>query len=251
MERTNFRVLGVTLPLGVFIKHTISAYEAEVLSYVAERTTIPVPIVIDSVQLKEDQFLLIMTRLPGNDLDSTFRDMTAEQTAHVTRQLSEFLAQIRAIPPPQPGVCGLGGGPIHDNRLSFGMYPWGPFGSVYEFHDYLVERAALRLDECEHPDEVLAVIKKSHSKCHRVYFTHGDFHPGNVLVDDEYNVTGIVDWEMAAWMPEYWDYTKSLYLPYYKSKKGKWFEVMTKIYPQYSDEIAAEIEIFNWRRCYN
>ncbi len=47
------------------------------------------------------------------------------------------------------------------------------------------------------------------------------------------------------------EYTKSLYLPYFKSKKGKWFEVMTKIFPQYSDEYAAEVAIFDWRKYYN
>ncbi|KAI0743236.1 kinase-like domain-containing protein [Irpex lacteus] len=204
MERSGFKVLGVTLPLGLFIKHTKNAYEAKVLPYVAEHTTIPVPTVIDNVQLEENHFLLIMTEMPGNSLDPIFRDMTAEQTARVVRQLSGLLAQIRAIPPPQPGVCGLGGGAIIDNRLSFSMHPWGPFPSVSDFHDCLIKRSALRLDECEHPDEVLSTIKKSHSKAHRVCFTHNDFHPGNILVDDEYNVTALVDWEMSAWMPEYW-----------------------------------------------
>ncbi|KAL1702251.1 kinase-like domain-containing protein [Schizophyllum commune] len=243
--------MGVTLRLNLFLKHTHHDYEATVLRYVAQHTSIPVPIVIDTLQLGEDHFLIVMSEIPGNDLDSTFRDMTEEQTAHVVRQLSLLLAQIRAIPPPQPGVCALGGEEIRDNRLSFSMKPWGPFSTVPEFHDYLIQRSELRLDECEHPAEVLSVIGKSHSKTHRVCFTHNDFHPGNIMVDDDFNVTGLVDWEMSAWMPEYWYYTKALYLPYYKSKKAKWYEIMTRIFPQYDDELSAEVEILFWRRCYN
>ena len=47
------------------------------------------------------------------------------------------------------------------------------------------------------------------------------------------------------------EYTKALYLPYYKSKKAKWYEIMTRIFPQYDDELSAEVEILSWRRCYN
>ncbi|KAI5825903.1 kinase-like protein [Schizophyllum commune Tattone D] len=244
--------MGFTLPLNVFLKHTHYEYEATVLRYVAQHTSIPVPIVIDTLHLGEDHFLIVMSEIPGNDLDSTFRDMTEEQTAHVVRQLSGLLAQIRALPPPQPGVCALGGGEIRDNRLSFSMKPWGPFSAVPEFHDYLIQRSELRLDECEHPAEVLSVIGKSHSKTHRVCFTHNDFHPGNIMVDDEFNVTGLVDWEMSRGCPNIgMEYTKALYLPYYKSKKAKWYEIMTRIFPQYDDELSAEVEILFWRRCYN
>ncbi|KAL1747903.1 kinase-like domain-containing protein [Schizophyllum fasciatum] len=207
LSDSRLTIRGVRLPsaLGLFIKYSRTPYEATVLPYVAARTSIPVPTVIDSVQIQEKLFALVITEMPGYDLDATFREMTDAQTAHVARQLSGLLAQIRALPHPQaPQVCGLDGGPIYDNRLSYDMYPWGPFASVPEFHEYMVKRSDLRFDNCEDPEAVLAVLRQSHSKPHRVCFTHGDFHPGNILVDDDFNVTAILDWEMAAWMPEYW-----------------------------------------------
>ena len=38
-------------------------------------------------------------------------------------------------------------------------------------------------------------------------FTHSDITPRNILVKDG-KITAIVDWEMAGWYPEYWEYTR-------------------------------------------
>jgi aminoglycoside phosphotransferase (APT) family kinase protein len=34
-------------------------------------------------------------------------------------------------------------------------------------------------------------------------FTHADIAPRNVMVDEQKNITGILDWESAGWYPEY------------------------------------------------
>ncbi len=36
--------------------------------------------------------------------------------------------------------------------------------------------------------------------------THGDIAPRNILVDESGRITGIIDWELAGWYPEYWEY---------------------------------------------
>lgn len=54
---------------------------------------------------------------------------------------------------------------------------------------------------------------------YRIYFTHTDLNPRNILVDEAvrqdgsrgWRVTRIPDWEMAGHYPEYWEYTKALY----------------------------------------
>ena len=48
------------------------------------------------------------------------------------------------------------------------------------------------------------VVRRAHAGPHRICLTHNDLGPHNILVDDEWNITGIVDWEACAWMPEYW-----------------------------------------------
>ncbi|KAK0186168.1 hypothetical protein F5146DRAFT_171719 [Armillaria mellea] len=44
---------------------------------------------------------------------------------------------------------------------------------------------------------------------HDIVFTHGDLWDHNIMVDQGH-ITGIVDWEWAGWLPEYWEYTSIL-----------------------------------------
>jgi serine/threonine protein kinase len=46
---------------------------------------------------------------------------------------------------------------------------------------------------------------------HGIVFTHGDLRPDNIIVKNN-RVTAIIDWEMAGWYPEYWEFAKAFYL---------------------------------------
>ncbi len=37
--------------------------------------------------------------------------------------------------------------------------------------------------------------------------THGNILPTNILIDNNYVPVGLIDWQCAAWMPEYWELT--------------------------------------------
>lgn len=50
------------------------------------------------------------------------------------------------------------------------------------------------------------------SRTHESVFTHSDFFFSNVLVDGG-RLSGVVDWEGAGFMPEYWDFTKAMRSP--------------------------------------
>lgn len=45
-----------------------------------------------------------------------------------------------------------------------------------------------------------------------IYFSHGDFHFGNIMVSQHPGkpvvVTGVIDWEEAGWYPSYWEFCK-------------------------------------------
>ena len=45
---------------------------------------------------------------------------------------------------------------------------------------------------------------------HSIVFSHGDMHAHNILIQDGH-VVGILDWEMAGWYPEYWEWCKALW----------------------------------------
>ena len=39
-------------------------------------------------------------------------------------------------------------------------------------------------------------------------FTYGVIAPRNMLVNESCRITGIVDWELTGWYPEFWEYAK-------------------------------------------
>lgn len=49
---------------------------------------------------------------------------------------------------------------------------------------------------------------------HKWHFTHGDMGPHNILVENG-RISAVLDWELAGWYPEYWEYVKMIqYLPF-------------------------------------
>lgn len=180
------------------------------------------------------EVLILMTRLPGEPFVDGFQrgSMSADEVAHFEDTLRDWFSQLRALPPPNPrGVCGFGGGPCKSDRVHHDRM-FGPFPSVSELHDYLFTTVLL-----EHQDRLHTFAQKSHSKAHRICFTHGDIHPNNLLVSGN-RLTGLVDWECAGWYPEYWDFTKAVYR---RQRFVEWLESFQRVFPQYHDELDVEM----------
>ncbi|OQE28227.1 hypothetical protein PENFLA_c005G10800 [Penicillium flavigenum] len=55
-----------------------------------------------------------------------------------------------------------------------------------------------------------------------------DIAPRNILVDEENNATGVIDWEYAGWYPEYWEYAQIMRPAF----GGDWSVWMDKTAPQ-------------------
>ena len=87
----------------------------------------------------------------------------------------------------------------------------GPFSCAREFHVQNFNTAYPTYTS--EPDErTKLLIAQRKDKKFRIVLTHGDLLPHNILSDDDGRPIGIVDWEAAAWLPEHWEMTRSLYL---------------------------------------
>ncbi|KAF8914608.1 hypothetical protein CPB85DRAFT_1433606 [Mucidula mucida] len=113
--------------------------------------------------------------------------------------------------------------------------PRGPWLSVTDFHAALVSRARIVV-----PPEVSDVVWRSNPSKKRIR--------DRIEFDQDYNVTGIIDWEASAWLSEYWEYTKALFLPW--NRKGWWYEIMTDVFAQYEMERRAEYYIWKYREIF-
>lgn len=69
---------------------------------------------------------------------------------------------------------------------------------------------------------------------HHIVFAHGDFRPQNIMVKDGI-VTGIIDWELSGWYPEYWEFAKSLHAWRWQNDWGEYLmDILRPYYPEHA-----------------
>ncbi|KAE8312066.1 kinase-like domain-containing protein [Aspergillus transmontanensis] len=118
---------------------------------------------------------------------------TKESICH---QTWNFVSEIRTVPSPHDGIfqCAADGSPSKDPLLE------DLRARIYERYLYF----GVRRYEHELPDML--------PRSDRAVFTHGDIAPRNIMVDENANITGIIDWEYAGWYPDHWEYARILRL---------------------------------------
>ena len=184
--------------------------EARSMLFVSQNTSIPVPKVHAAFSHKDFTYIL-MERIPGDRLSEGWVQRSEDSKARILAQLRCFVEQLRSIPPPDGvGVANVDGGPVYDQRLPKRSF-WGPFPTIHHFHRAL--RFQIDSEDFSNDKRVaypgLAELCAFHNQTWpKSVFTHGDLSSLNVLARGD-KVVGIIDWETAAWMPPYWEYTSA------------------------------------------
>ncbi|OBS25991.1 hypothetical protein FPOA_06521 [Fusarium poae] len=183
-----------------------SLAEAQAMQFISKATTIPVPRVYYAFEHKGRVYIL-MERIQGQSLWNDWCHRSPESRARILDQLRSMIAELRRLQPENDmGISNVVGGPIYDQRLPK-KSTWGPFRTIGEFHQEL--RNGIKPDDISHestPTDLQRLVSFHEKDIGRSIFTHGDLSSMNILVRGD-NVVGIVDWETAAWMPPYWEYT--------------------------------------------
>jgi len=91
--------------------------------------------------------------------------------------------------------------------------------------------------------------------------THGDLHPRNIMVKWEADqedagampqkrrlkVTGIIDWDLSGWYPEYWEYVRALSTVEMKGPLADWCEFLpTTAIGEWPVEFSIDLLISRW-----
>ncbi|KAJ1963866.1 hypothetical protein GGI12_001793 [Dipsacomyces acuminosporus] len=189
--------------------------ELRAMQYVAEHTNINIPKIysaeetVDKYDTKVVQ--ITMERINGVELSEALDTMDKTK---ILQNLKQAIQELRSIENPHESyVCSVDGGQVKDYRISWGS-PVGPFNDEEEFNDVLLSGTITG---------------------HKSVLTHADLKPSNILVDEDCNVY-IIDWECCGFYPEYWEYTKSLYLINYYTE---WIEAMAWIF---GDKFSADLK---------
>lgn len=167
---------------------------------------------------------IIMDYIEGSLLVKIWDDLNNDNKNKIKNQLSEFLKIMRSI---EFNFIGsiisidneLIPGPVTDYNIAEGknINKWdrGPFLCIEE---WLISGLLLEINNIDNNyiiNKVLNLIdylKKGHnlfdSKYVKFVLSHGDFDMWNIIVDKEFNVKGIIDWEYSGSYPIYYEYIK-------------------------------------------
>lgn len=162
---------------------------------------------------------ILMEKLPGKSLRWSLA--SEDQRTRVLSGLADAFIELHKHPLPRMGALQLNP-EIGTNRQfareslldleNSHLAGLGPFTSVEEYHTssirlilnhilreekytsqpvdaYLIHRFLL--------DAVTKIPPSSHDQTSQFYLKHADDKGDHILVDDEYNITGIIDWEWA------------------------------------------------------
>ncbi|KAF3921211.1 hypothetical protein ABW21_db0204116 [Orbilia brochopaga] len=228
---------------GQYLKHgTIVAVEREAatLRFIKRSTSIPVPDVLKTWESGEEDTShgkqrgrLLMSEIPGEALNDAWPRMNEQARSTVIIELQKHLKELRSLPQIErkqgwialasDGINGVCDDSISDNRD-----PIGPFETEQLFNEYLLRNIERFVPH------VAPGFRARLQANHGVSFSHADLDPSHIIVDTETgNIIGIIDWEMAGWWPDYWEYRKA--------RTGKrhadwWVELVGGAMDSYDDE---------------
>ncbi|KAF8153006.1 kinase-like domain-containing protein [Crassisporium funariophilum] len=230
------------LPFGIYIKKAFNAFEEVTATrYVEENTSIPVPHIFDCVSAgnskRPREGLIVMQAVLGEELGTQgipLHALSEQQQDIFVETLRGWFEQLRSLPPPDERIISgfLGGGLFSFRIGDIIGKPFGPYPSQHEFHaeDFCTP---WKSDD----EELNRALDIRSTTQYKICLTHGDLTPHNILVDKNFRPVALIDWETASWMPEYWEYTRALYV---RERYVGWREAFKRIFPGYESELIVE-----------
>ncbi|KAK7513049.1 kinase-like domain-containing protein [Phyllosticta citriasiana] len=216
--------------------------EAAAMRFVASRTSIPVPQVHEAYE-KDGLGYIRMSKVHGHLLSEAWKSLTFEKRHHVVEQLRQYVQELQQIRGDFYGA--LWRLPSEDTffkhfaAVTTDQIRYGPFDSRREYNKGLIEalrnsrpRGVLSESDQALAEEVLALNDEEKTFC------RGDLHRGNILVDDDAKITGIIDWEAAGFSITGQDY----FVCKWGARDAEWMEAVETKFSSWEQSSLRPLE---------
>ena len=177
-----------------------------------------------------------MDYVEGDTLSKVWLSFSGDQKLDIARQLRDILKGIRSIELPEGTRIGAyAGDQIRDTRV-YDTHTAPACRDEKEFNDYLITSLIPRT-----PPVLRSAFARRLRTNHSIVFTHGDLAPRNIIVRDG-KIVALLDWEVAGWYPEYWEYVK--YFQRVGTDVWDWWRYAEDIFPEaYEDELLDYVAL--------
>jgi hypothetical protein len=192
--------------------------EIATMRIIRQRTSIPVPRIFDFDVSMDEEFgypYILMECLSGRTLDNRLaRSIPQEHLDKVAKQFANVFAELQTLTFSRIGrlYCGE----TADQRVELIPMKWhcspGPLRTSLEYF-YNQRQRQNKIIMALHPGDadwltacwvlkIALALTVIEDRVHGPFpLCHLDLHYGNLLFDDEYNLTGVIDWEDAQAAP--------------------------------------------------
>lgn len=186
---------------------------------------------------------MFMTRLPGDTLQDRWTTMNVQEKMHVRLLLDNMLLDLRKVDLPDKSPMGsVSGRHSCKDCRRYVRVSADPIYDESHFNEFLTRSEKSRAST-GYRRWITSMLRHDH----RILLTHGDLHPGNIIVDtDEQGrmSVGLIDWEMGGFYPEYWEMLKVMNTRAI-TDSSDWWEFLPQCIMGYDQEIAVDRMIEN------
>jgi thiamine kinase-like enzyme len=147
-------------------------------------------------------------------------------------EIKKYLNELRNI---KGNILGsINNGP-YNNCLFQDPKPEKSFSNINQFNDYWINKVKEIM-----PNYHILAIKNVLPSNRDIVFSHGDLTTKNIIIKDN-KIVSIIDWELAGWYPESWEYFRMLS---YSVDDEKWHDGVSKIIKPYYIDYLMYKHIF-------
>ncbi|KAG5727189.1 hypothetical protein E4T56_gene3645 [Termitomyces sp. T112] len=236
------------MPFNTVLKCGERVREDEALSMKLARSLgLPVPrVLFYSDDEDAGGGIIWMTRVPGDLLSQVWRDLSDVERSSIMGELHQCFVRLRECKNPRsPKISSITGTWIRSFRADSGVIPVCLDKS--ELFRYLVRprNHAIREQSEEKRvkfDDQTRKIEHLADMSHSIVFAHGDLMLHNIIVKDGH-LSGIIDWECAGWLPEYWNYT-TMTVRAYTSPRDWSFAIYNDPAFKYYEELICDHALY-------
>ncbi|PIL33379.1 hypothetical protein GSI_03999 [Ganoderma sinense ZZ0214-1] len=217
------------LPFNLILKNVPRVREQEGLAMnLARAMGVPAPRFISFAEPPPDYYFSDGIE-PDDQVDF---DVIKDDLVHILTLMRSFSS------PWGSAICGVDGGPVAGP-----LVPLTPLQASPDEAAFYQLMRHLGSFELKDKNETAGAEKFFALPPHAIVFTHGDLNRHNIMVGPDGHITGIIDWEAAAWLPDYWEVSVTAILP-----QRHWGRFMNETVTSgiYAEEVVGHREMFSF-----